>query len=261
MILKTEAVVLRTIPYSNTSLVAIWLTESGQRLATLIKGARRPKSAFLGQLDLFYRCELLYYRRHRDGLHMISACSPIDNRSALRQDWRACAAASYVSHLLQQTATEGDGSHPQLFRLADQTLSHLTTSSKCQELMYWFELQLLSMLGFAPQLDSCAGCRCPTVNGQGTRFSWVRGGVVCDRCATARDSDAISADILAVLRRWAGDPDARTLRTIRCSREQMLVIHRLLGMFSAYHLDIKPDNRQIAIDLMTTRSQPDNSEN
>jgi len=63
MILKSPAIVLRFNPFANTSRVVVWLTRDHGKLATLVKGAQRPKSPFLGQFDLFYTCELLFYAR------------------------------------------------------------------------------------------------------------------------------------------------------------------------------------------------------
>ena len=80
MIAKTEAIVLRIFLFSRTSHIVAWLAEDGTRLTTSIKGAVRPKSAFLGQYDLFYTCELLYYEREHAGVHVARECSPLAPR-------------------------------------------------------------------------------------------------------------------------------------------------------------------------------------
>jgi recombinational DNA repair protein (RecF pathway) len=77
MIVKTEAIVLRWYPVSETSRVVSWLTPERGRLSTLIKGALRPKSAFLGQYDLFQTCELLYYARPHEGLMITREVAPV----------------------------------------------------------------------------------------------------------------------------------------------------------------------------------------
>ena len=50
---KSEAICLDIRPWSRTSHVVEWLTPHG-KIRTLVKGAVRPKSAFLGQYDLNY---------------------------------------------------------------------------------------------------------------------------------------------------------------------------------------------------------------
>lgn len=252
MILKTHALALRTIPHSNTSLIVIWMTDSGRRIATLMKGARRPKSDFLGQVDLFYRCELLYYRREHEGLHIASACAALDNRTSFRSNWVACAGASYISAVLQHCVNEADD-HPGLFDLAETALRQLDSGQVRQELIFWFELQLLTQLGLAPKLDACTACARPMQPTLASAFSAGRGGMLCDKCANSNGSKAIriSPDILALMRRWQDDRSARTLASIRCDPKQRLVFRQILGMFLLYHLDVKPDGRKIAMDMLT----------
>ena len=53
--MKTESshgIILRTRPLTETSLIVHWLTPELGRLATVAKGARRPKSPFAGKLDM-----------------------------------------------------------------------------------------------------------------------------------------------------------------------------------------------------------------
>ena len=49
--IKTEAICLDIRPWSRTSHVVSWLTPMG-KVSTVVKGAVRAKSQFLGQYDL-----------------------------------------------------------------------------------------------------------------------------------------------------------------------------------------------------------------
>ena len=71
MMEKTKAIVLRITPYSKTSQIVSWITPDHGRLTTLVKGACRPKSAFLGQYDLFYTCEVIFYKNDRHTVHIM----------------------------------------------------------------------------------------------------------------------------------------------------------------------------------------------
>ena len=103
---KTEATCLRISPWSRTSHVVSWLTPSG-RVATLVKGAVRPKSAFLGQYDLNYTCEIVYYDHARGDLHALRECTPSNLREPLRGSYRALAAAGYFRRLAHDFAPSG----------------------------------------------------------------------------------------------------------------------------------------------------------
>ena len=154
MIAKTDALCLRVTPFSRTSHVVSWLTSDYGRISTVIKGAQRPKSAFLGQYDLFYSCELLFYRRERNGLHIARECTPLDTRPGFRTDWRAAACASYLSDLLSRVSP-GGGHAPELHTLAVQAMDFLCEGGSSLPFLFWLELQLLAALGLAPRLAEC----------------------------------------------------------------------------------------------------------
>ena len=93
MILQDDAIALRIHPFGNTSRVVVWLSATHGKMATMVKGSQRDRSPFLGQYDLFYTCELLFYAREHQNLHILKECFPLKIRPAFRSDWRACAAA------------------------------------------------------------------------------------------------------------------------------------------------------------------------
>ena len=148
MISKTEALVLRVSPFSTTSQVVTWLTPVHGRIASAVKGAVRPKSRFLGQYDLFYTCELLFYARERNGLHATRECTPLDTRSRLRTDWRAFACASYICDLVLRAGIAGH--QHELYELSVTALDSLCTHGAKPPFLFWFELQFLATLGLAP---------------------------------------------------------------------------------------------------------------
>lgn len=250
---KTSALALRVLPYANTSHIITWLVESGERVTTLIKGACRPKSAFLGQYDLFCSSELLYYGRNPAGLRIARECALLDARLRLRQDWRAYACASYVGQLLLVASLEG-GEHRELYRLAEATFDLLNRDGGRPELLLWFEVQWLGLAGFTPELGRCTHCGtdCETA---AAGLRWGQNGLVCRRCGAA--SGVVSPplhplplDVLAILRRWQRHPATRILSTTQCSPRQVLVIFRILGTFIGHHIESTPDGRAIAFDLL-----------
>ena len=252
---KIDAIALRILPYSNTSQIVLWLTSQGERLATLAKGAYRPKSAFAGQVDLFYTCELLYYRQHEHGLRIARECCALNARPRLRQDWRAYGCASYLCHLIMLCTLEGDHD-PERYALAQTALNLLNDIGGRPELVYWFELQWLRHLGLAPRLQACTTCqRDLPVNGRTLR--WGRHGVLCGQCPPPARADTgpslpLSPDVLAILRRWQAQPHPHILTTTQCSPLQLLAFDRILGTFIDYHIENMPDSRRITIDLVSS---------
>lgn len=258
MIHTSHAIVLRVSPFSRTSHVVTWLTETRGKVATVVKGATRPKSLFLGQYDLFYTCELLYYERERNGLHIIRECAPLQQRAAFRTDWRACAGASYVADLLMRTSLRGHY-EPDRFRLAEQVLDALSETPQRHPIVIWFELALSRMMGLEPKLDTCSACATRLAPGAATRFSPQHGGALCPQCATTIPSaNAIDMppDSAAVLAAWQRATSPRAALRTRCSTRQLDICSRILGEFLAYHVDIQLPARELAVKLMNMDLSP-----
>ena len=148
--IRTDAICLDIRPWSRTSHVVTWLTPVG-KVATVVKGAVRPKSAFLGQYDLNYTCDILYYARAQGELHALRDCVPLDLRESLRGNYRALAMAGYFRQLVGELAPSGPDCRP-WYDLLSSTLSTLSTPSTPSTLVL-FELRVLELAGLKPDFS------------------------------------------------------------------------------------------------------------
>jgi DNA repair protein RecO (recombination protein O) len=253
---KTQAIVLRVYPFSNTSRIVSWLTPESGKIATLVKGSQRPKSFFLGQYDLFYTCELVFYGHERAGVHITRECAPLKTRDRFRSDWKATAAASYLSDLLFRVSPP-DAPHHDLFDLLDLGLDHLAARGAVAPFLFWFELKLLGTLGLAPRLKHCLNCAQDLMpSAHRSKFSYSRGGIFCCACAEtgAEGSLPIAPDILALLTGWQRARSPQAALSTQCTTWQLGEIEKLLGLFLAYHLDTSLLSRGIALDVMKRKA-------
>lgn len=252
MIVKTHGIVLRHTPTANTSRVVTWLTPDHGRVATMIKGALRPKSLFLGQFDYFYTCELLYYLRGDRDLYIARESAPVKPRPTLRHNWRACAAASYLADITTRVCPPR-APQPFLFQWLNEALDELDRHGTTPGEIFWMELRLLEHLGLSPRLHHCMACGVPLLPSSGpATFSHARGGLLCARCARydPKPAPVIPPDILAMLRNWQAAPDARTARRTKCATRQLAIMENVLGRFLQYHLDVPLPSRQLAFAIM-----------
>lgn len=254
MILKTPAVVLRQHPYTETSRVVTWLTPDCGRINTLLKGALRPKSPFLGQVDLFYTCELLYYAKASDALPVTRECTALNMRAALRDDWRACAVASYLASLLSR-ATPEKASRQDLFDWLEMALDDLAENGGSIPAMCWHELKFLGLLGLTPRLERCRQCgNLPT--GREAPFSIANGGWLCAQCRNNGAPRNVVWIPVAALQRLAGWQRADTptvAREAALSFSQQSALERIPGLFLTHHLDVSPAPRAAALDILGRR--------
>src|SRR5580692_12824213 len=102
MIETSTGLILRTRPLTDTSLIVHWLTEDLGRLATVAKGARRPKSPFAGKLDLFYLADFSFQRSRHSELHQLREVSLRQTHAAIRTELEYLQQASYCTALVEQ---------------------------------------------------------------------------------------------------------------------------------------------------------------
>ena len=152
MIESTIGLILRTRPLTETSLIVNWLTPDLGRLSTVAKGARRPKSPFLGKLDLFYLASLTFTRSRRSELHTLRELSLRETHASLRQDLASLQQAAYAAKLIEQ-ATETETPLPSIYELMRGWLDHLSKHPPQAQNVFSFELKLLNELGLHPDWD------------------------------------------------------------------------------------------------------------
>ncbi len=146
---RTAGVVLRVRPLTESSLFVHWLTRDFGRLATVAKGARRPKSPFRGQFDLFYLIDFTFSRSRRSDLHTLREARLMESHPKLRLDLACLRQASYCAALIEQT-TELDAPLPALFGEFTLLLGQLPKQPPQPQAIFAFEIRLLQELGLKP---------------------------------------------------------------------------------------------------------------
>ncbi len=169
---RTTGLILRTRLLTETSLIVQWLTPDLGRIATVAKGARRPKSPFRGKLDLFYEGDFSFVRSRRSDLHTLREVSLRETHSTLRREILHLQQASYCAALVEQT-TETETPLPEIFHLLSGLLRQLPQVSPQPQTVFAFELKLLKELGQSPDFAAThlsAGAR--QIAGKLTTLDW-----------------------------------------------------------------------------------------
>ncbi len=144
-----SGLILRTRPLTETSLIVHWLTPELGRIATVAKGARRPKSPFAGKLDLFYAADFSFSRSRRSELHNLREVKLLETHGAIREDIVKLQQAAYAANFIAQ-ATETETPLPEIYELARSFLQSLCGENPSAQNVFGFELKLLRELGQEP---------------------------------------------------------------------------------------------------------------
>jgi DNA repair protein RecO (recombination protein O) len=150
---RATGLILRVYPLTETSLVVHWLTEGQGRLATVARGARRPKSPFRGKLDLFFLADLSFHRSRHSELHVLREVGLRDAHPWLRQDLGRLQQAAYAAALIEHL-TEKDTPLPEAYALLRGFLACLGQTPARPSLVHAFEIKWLAELGLLPDPSS-----------------------------------------------------------------------------------------------------------
>lgn len=203
---KSDAIVLRTIEFSETSLVVTLFTRDFGKLGALAKGARRPKGPFEGSLDLLAVCRVVVIRKASDALDLLTEAKlerrfratelpNLDVHGRLQRLY----AGYYVAEMIRHWTDEGDP-HPELYELTLDTIQRIDGDGPLATSLLFFELQALRLLGHAPGTQQCVACGGPLPLTGAQTFGLIAGGALCDRCRRQhRETKILSAESFSLL--------------------------------------------------------------
>ncbi|MCK4461464.1 MAG: DNA repair protein RecO [candidate division Zixibacteria bacterium] len=193
---KTEAVVLKSFNWSESSRTVIFFSRRFGKIALVDKGGRSLKSK-RGRIVGFAVLELTFYNSQKESSGYIRDVDPLETWSFEKEGTVGrLAYGSAACELLHLLLPEEESQ----VTLYDYFVSYL----KCVEaadkrslpaLFLAFFLRCLSHLGYHPALTHCASCgRASQAGSQGAtrpaeyvQFYTERGGVLCSSCQTAAD--------------------------------------------------------------------------
>ena len=216
---KAQALVLRALPFGETSAIITLLTREVGKVRGLAKGAWRPKSKFDAALDLLSICQVLVLHRSSGNLDLFTEAF-LEHRFRIGRYEASFAAGLYIAELLDSVTVDADP-QPELFDLATRAIRFLSAprpgqrseqqsainSRTISALVIHAELGILHQLGQLPSLHCCAECQRP-LEGRRISFSMLAGGGLCPRCRRGKRSVvSISSEAIISLRQLADSFD------------------------------------------------------
>jgi DNA repair protein RecO (recombination protein O) len=229
--LSTQAIVLATFRYGETSKIVRLATESVGVQSAIAKGAMRPKSRFGAALQVLSEGQAhLIIHGNRD-LQLLTAFDLLRIPVRLAESMERYAAAAALAELMLRFAPAD--AHPESFQLLREGLGALETvpepdiESSGLKVMW----ALVAGLGFAPEVDCCVRDGTPVGDGP-LAFSYQEGGALCPACARSEAVAMLAqgdrVDLMLLL-----DPAAPLPQL---GPRQTAAHRRLLGRYITHHL-------------------------
>lgn len=230
----THGIVIRAKSVGDDRLLTILTSDYGV-ISAAARGANKPRGRLTSSTELFCYSKLVLFR-YRDSTTVDSA-EVEQSFFTLRQDIVALALASYIAELCCELAPPEEAA-PDYLRLVLNTLHLLSRGKKSVWLLKpVFELRLMTMAGFMPDLTGCAVCgEFDEQDGGNMRFSVEKGVLYCPRCYSSKHPAEIVTDgVLAAMRHIIYSP-AEKLFAFSLPEEGLHALTRICESYMIYHL-------------------------
>ena len=194
---KTEAIVLRQRKLGEADRILTLHTPAHGKLDAKAKGVRKTTSRMSGHLQPLNRC-MVQLARGRT-MEVIAGCETLESFQRLRDNLERLSRALYAAELADRFLPERVESVA-IYRLLLETLRRLQSDADQDIVLRYYEMRLLDLSGFRPELARCLGCDQP-LQPQRNFFAPAAGGTYCSSCgAGAAGSRTLSLNGLKVLR-------------------------------------------------------------
>lgn len=230
---RVEAIVIRRRDWGEADRLLTLFTREQGKIQAVAKGARKPTSRKAGHLELFTRSRLLIARTR--SIDIITQAETAEAYRPLRASLEASTLAHYFAELLDRFTGEAQ-SDQDLFDLLSSGLSWLCEAEDLRLVARFYELRLLDLAGFRPELHRCPDCG-DTLEPANGYFSPLEGGVLCPGCgAHRRDALTLSLKAFKVLR-YGQTRDWPHFRRLRLTQSLHAEVERVLYRYLLFVLE------------------------
>jgi len=194
---RVQAIVIRRRDWGEADRLLTLYTREQGKIQAIAKGARRPASRKTGHVELFTRANLLIARSR--SIDIITQAETVEAYRDLRESLECSTLAHYFAELLDRFSAEAEPERA-MFDLLSAALGWLCEDTAPRLATRYYELRLLDLAGFRPELHHCPRCG-KTLEPVDCFLSPEAGGALCPDCgANRRDAFSLSLTAFKVLR-------------------------------------------------------------
>jgi DNA repair protein RecO (recombination protein O) len=236
---RTQAIILSRRDFGESDRLLKIFTPDYGKISAIAKGARKPQGKLSGHVELFARSDVMIHKGR--SLDILSQAELIDPYLGLREDLTRGAYANYVAELLDRFTADEDINQAELFVLLHETLQRIAYDDDPRLATRFYELRLLDLVGFQPELMECVVDREPLLP-KSHFFSNEEGGVVSQEAAPRISSPLVSIDFntLKLLRHMRRNAKKfERVKNLKIASEQHAHAERIILGYIAFLLESK----------------------
>tara|TARA_B100001750_G_C15497090_1_gene594882 strand:+ start:585 stop:1331 length:747 start_codon:yes stop_codon:yes gene_type:complete len=159
MIRDSQAIVLKSIHYGDTSLIIKIFTDKYGKQTLLSKGARKQKNSMFSILEPANYLYTSYYNKNTRTIQILKEASYVMHFHNIRKSYKKIQYTLAVIEIIDKTYLN-DYPSPIIFRLLVQYLNKINRTNDMEYIYFTFFLLHFSIqMGFKPELKNCYKCQ------------------------------------------------------------------------------------------------------
>lgn len=212
---RTKGFVLKKDDRGEADQLFMIYTEDFGKLEVLGKAIRKIKSKLRGSLDLFHLSEIEFIQGK--AYKTLTDAILTDGFKNLRKDAKRLKIAYQIADLLDDLIG-GQEADEKIWKLLNEVFERLNSlkieDCKLKIIYYYFFWNLVSFLGYQPELYLCSLCQ-KKITPKIIYFSGREGGLVCPDCSSgASSAEEIKPEVVKIIRLFLGQ-DWKTLSRLK----------------------------------------------
>lgn len=240
-----QAVVLRHMEYGEADRILTLYTLEKGKIKAIAKGVRKIHSRKAGHLEPFTQVNL-FFAQGRD-LSIITQAETISPFYKLRENLKLTSLSAYVVELLERFSYE-EGPNRDLYNLLVDTLTRLETNPLSHTVIHYYEVRLLDLLGFRPDLQTCSKCK-NAIKAEDQYFTAQGGGVYCPSCGKNQpDAWPVSMAALKYMRHFQRSKYSK-IKDVAIPEKAELEFSALIERYMTYILERALNTPQFIRDI------------
>ena len=157
-VLETEALVLRTYNLAEADKIVVCLTRGSGLIRAVAKGSRRLKNRFGAALEPFTLLNVSCYQKENQELISLRQAEILQSHFTLLGDAELLTGLAYMGDLLIDFSPPYQRNE-KLFRMVKACLETVAACpADLNAVLRYFEVWLLKLEGFLPDLNRCGEC-------------------------------------------------------------------------------------------------------
>ena len=154
MIINTTALVLKTFPYGESSLISRCFTKEKGKISFIIKGAKSKKNLLSPYFQPLSYIQIIYNEKVKRELQIISKVNFVNIWLKIPNSLKKMTLLQSILEITDFTLEENDP-HPELFNILIEVINNFENDKVKENYIFWFyECELLSEMGFRIDLEN-----------------------------------------------------------------------------------------------------------